>query len=77
VELTEPQARLDDVPGTRLVGVEGEGLRQRLAFSPDTTTAAAVLAAVSARADVNDLAVEEPVIEEVVRRLYLSAGWSA
>jgi ABC-2 type transport system ATP-binding protein len=77
VDLTEPHAPLDDVPGTRLVGVEGEGLRQRLAFSPDDTTAAAVLAAVSARADVNDLAVEEPVIEEVVRRLYLSAGSSA
>ena len=46
----------------------------RLAFSPETTTAAAVLAAVSERADVNDLAVEEPVIEEVVRRLYQSGA---
>jgi ABC-2 type transport system ATP-binding protein len=73
VDLTEPRGPLDDVPGARLVGVEGEGLRQRLAFSPETTTAAAVLAAVSERAEVNDLAVEEPVIEEVVRRLYLSS----
>jgi ABC-2 type transport system ATP-binding protein len=77
VDLTEPHAPLDDVPGTRLVAVEGEGLRQRLAFSPETTTAAAVLAAVSERVEVNDLAVEEPVIEEVVRRLYLSAASSA
>jgi ABC-2 type transport system ATP-binding protein len=77
VDLTEPHAPLDDVPGTSLVGVEGEGLRQRLAFSPDCTTAAAVRAAVSERAEVNDLAVEEPVVEEVVRRLYLSAGSSA
>jgi ABC-2 type transport system ATP-binding protein len=55
-----------------VVSVEGDGLRQRLAFSPDATTAAAVLAAVSAQAEVNDLTVEEPRIEEVVRRLYLS-----
>jgi ABC-2 type transport system ATP-binding protein len=74
VDLTGPRAPLDDVPGTRLLGVEGDGLRQRLAFSPETTTAAAVLAAVSERADVNDLAVEEPVIEEVVRRLYQSGA---
>jgi ABC-2 type transport system ATP-binding protein len=74
VDLTEPHAPLDDIPGTQLLGVEGEGLRQRLAFSPDATTAAAVLAAVSERAEVNDLAVEEPVIEEVVRRLYVSRG---
>lgn len=72
VDLTEPRPPLDDVPGTRLVGVEGQGLRQRLAFSPEATTAAAVLAAVSDRAEVNDLAVEEPMIEEVVRRLYSS-----
>jgi ABC-2 type transport system ATP-binding protein len=77
VDLTEPHAPLDDVPGTRLVAVVGAGLRQRLAFSPETTTAAAVLAAVSERVEVNDLAVEEPVIEEVVRRLYLSAASSA
>jgi ABC-2 type transport system ATP-binding protein len=71
VDLTEPHAPLE-VPGTRVVSVEGDGLRQRLAFSPDATTAAAVLAAVSAQAEVNDLTVEEPRIEEVVRRLYLS-----
>jgi ABC-2 type transport system ATP-binding protein len=71
VDLTEPHPPLD-VPGTRVVSVEGDGLRQRLAFSPDSTTAAAVLAGVSAQVEVNDLTVEEPMIEEVVRRLYLS-----
>jgi ABC-2 type transport system ATP-binding protein len=74
VDLTAPADPLDDVPDTTLVAVEGGGLRQRLAFSPDRTTAAAVLAAVSARADVRDLTVAEPDIEDVVRRLYLSAG---
>ena len=70
VDLTEPVAPLTDVPGTRLVGVEGGGLRQRLSFSPESTTAPEVLAAVSRRADVRDLAIEEPDVEEVVRRLY-------
>jgi ABC-2 type transport system ATP-binding protein len=77
VDLAEPTPPLDTVPGTELLGVEllgveGSGLRQRLAFSPGTTTAAAVLAAVSQVAEVRDLSVEEPGIEDVVRRLYAS-----
>ena len=70
VDLAEPTPPLDDIPGTTLVGVEGDGLRQRLSIRADATTAAAVLGAVSRRADVRDLAVEEPDVEEVVRRLY-------
>lgn len=73
VDLAEPAPPLDTVPGTELLGVEGGGLRQRLAFSPGTTTAAAALAAVSEVADVRDLSVEEPDIEDVVRRLYASS----
>jgi ABC-2 type transport system ATP-binding protein len=74
VDLAGPAPVLDDIPDTSLVGIEGGGLRQRLAFSPERTTAAAVLAEVSRRADVRDLSVAEPDIEDVVRRLYLSAG---
>jgi viologen exporter family transport system ATP-binding protein len=72
VDLAEPSAPLEGVAGTRLVGVEAQGLRQRLAFSPQHTTAAAVLQAVSERVEVRDLTVEEPQVEDVVRRLYLS-----
>jgi ABC-2 type transport system ATP-binding protein len=72
VDLAEPWPALEDVEGTRLVGTEGDGLRQRLAFSPGSTTAAAVLAQVSRRVEVRDLSVEEPDIEDVVRRLYLT-----
>jgi ABC-2 type transport system ATP-binding protein len=72
VDLAEPAPPFDAVPGTELLGVEGGGLRQRLAFSPGVTTAATVLAAVSELAPVRDLSVEEPDIEEVVRRLYES-----
>ena len=70
VDLAEPTADLVDVVGTRHLGSEGGGLRQRLAFDPDQVTAARVLAAVSERVEVLDLAVEEPDIEDVVRRVY-------
>jgi len=46
------------------------GLRQRMSFDPERTTAAEVLAAVSARATVHDLSIEEPDIEDVVRGIY-------
>jgi ABC-2 type transport system ATP-binding protein len=75
VDLAEPADPLDAVPGTELISVEAGGLRQRLAFSPGATTAADVLASISARAAVRDLSVEEPAIEDVVRRLYLSSSW--
>ena len=70
VDLAESSADLDDVPDTRHLGSEAGGLRQRLAFDPDATTAAKVLAAVSERVEVLDLAVEEPDVEDVVRRVY-------
>ena len=70
-DLAEPGPALDDVPGTTLVSVEADGLRQHLAFRAEETTAAAVIAAVSARVELRDLTVTEPDIEDVVRRLYL------
>lgn len=70
VDLLEPGPPLCDVPGTTLVAVEGEGLRQHLAFRAEQTTAAEVVAAVSARVQLRDLTVTEPDIEDVVRRLY-------
>lgn len=70
VDLASSTPDLTDVPHTRHVGSEGQGLRQRLAIDGDRTTAAKVLAAVSERAEVLDLSVEEPDIEDVVRRVY-------
>jgi len=74
VDLERPVPPLTDVPHADLVAVEAGGVRQRLAFSPERTTAAAVLATVAGRAPVRDLSVEEPDIEDVVRRLYLASG---
>ncbi len=73
VDLAAPTPDLTDLTGlggTRHLGSEAGGLRQRLAFDAEATTAARVLAAVSERAEVLDLTVEEPDIEDVVRRIY-------
>ncbi|MFC0360058.1 hypothetical protein ACFFHC_09685 [Kytococcus schroeteri] len=59
-----------EIAGTQVVGVEADGARQKLAFDAATTTAASVLAEVGARAEVRDLAIEEPDADDVVRRLY-------
>jgi ABC-2 type transport system ATP-binding protein len=69
VELASPAA-LDGLAGVRAVRVEAGGLRQRLTFAPSDTTAAALIAAVAARAELRDVMVVEPSIEDTVRSLY-------
>ena len=71
VDLWEPRPPLQLVEATH-IGSEGDGVRQRLAFSPADTTAARVLAEVSAQVEVRDLTLEEPAIEDIVRTLYHS-----
>lgn len=70
VDLAVPTTDLIGLPGAQLISSEGGGIRQRLAFDTETTTAAQLLTAVSARAEVRDLSIEEPDIEDVVRRIY-------
>jgi len=70
VELESPAAALSGLPGVESVTVEAGGLRQRLTFHSDGTSAAALIAAVAERVAVRDLAVAEPAIEDVVRQLY-------
>jgi viologen exporter family transport system ATP-binding protein len=69
VDLWEPAAPLH-VAGAEHIGSELNGVRQRLAFSPEVSTAARVLAEVSAQVEVRDLTLEEPAIEDIVRTLY-------
>lgn len=73
VDLAQPGPPLDDVPGTSLRSVEADGMRQQLAFRSQDTSAAAVVAAVTARAELTDLTIREPQIEDVVQRLYVTA----
>lgn len=70
VDLAVPVPSLDAVPGASPLGSEAGGLRHRLAFDAEKTTAAQVLAAVAEQAEVLDLTVEEPDVEDVVRRIY-------
>jgi len=69
VDLPEPSPDLQ-VSAAAHIGSDLDGQRQRLAFSPKETTAARVLAEVSALTEVVDLTLEEPAIEDIVRTLY-------
>jgi ABC-2 type transport system ATP-binding protein len=57
-----------EVPGTRLV--RAEGLRRWFEFSPAELSAPELVARVLAEVEVRDLTLEEPDIEDVVRRIY-------
>ena len=67
VDLEEPAPPLE-VDGARVVRIEGA--RQWLAFRREDVSAAQLTAAVAERARLVDLAVEEPDIEDVIRRIY-------
>jgi ABC-2 type transport system ATP-binding protein len=63
------------IPGATVVRVDGP--RQWLRFRRNETSAAQVTAAVAAQAPLLDLAIEEPDIEDVVRRIYTSTSHDA
>jgi ABC-2 type transport system ATP-binding protein len=67
VDLEAPAPPLD-VPGASVTRVEGP--RQWLRFRRDAVTAAQVVSAVAATARLRDLTIEEPAIEDIVRRIY-------
>jgi ABC-2 type transport system ATP-binding protein len=67
VDLVAPSDAID-VPGAEVVRVDGP--RQWLRFSRVHTTAAELVSAVAARYPLRDLALEEPAIEDIVRRIY-------
>jgi ABC-2 type transport system ATP-binding protein len=67
VDLEESAPPLE-LPGARVARVEGP--RQWLRFRRDEVSAAELTAAVAAKARLVDLALEEPDIEDVVRRIY-------
>jgi ABC-2 type transport system ATP-binding protein len=69
VDLAEEVAPLS-IPGARVVSVDGH--RQRFAFKRSETSAAAVISAVAAAAEIVELTIEEPDIESAIRRLYES-----
>jgi ABC-2 type transport system ATP-binding protein len=74
VDLEAPAPPLQ-IPGATVVRVDGP--RQWLRFRRSETSAAQVTAAVAAQAPLLDLAIEEPDIEDVVRRIYTSTTHDA
>ena len=67
VDLADSRPPLE-LTGERVVRVDGS--RQWLRFSRAETTAAELVVAVAGEAQLADLSVEEPEIEEIVRRIY-------
>ncbi|WP_018157100.1 ABC transporter ATP-binding protein [Demetria terragena] len=70
LDLVEPTADLTEIPGTSHVASEAHGLQQRLTYDPEQTNVAQVLTKVSEQVEVRDLSIEDPDIEDVVRRIY-------
>jgi ABC-2 type transport system ATP-binding protein len=70
VDLVEPGPPLA-IAGVEVVRVDGP--RQWLRFRRGAHTASSLLAEVAARAPVRDVTVEEPAIEDVVRRIYATS----
>jgi ABC-2 type transport system ATP-binding protein len=71
VDLVEPGDPLA-IDGAEVTRVEGP--RQWLRFHRDSHTAASLLAQVTAHAAVRDITVEEPAIDDIVRRIYASSA---
>jgi ABC-2 type transport system ATP-binding protein len=67
VDLDRPNGPLE-VAGAEVVRIEGP--RQWLRFHRDRTTAAELIAGIARTTPVVDLTVEEPLIEDVIARLY-------
>jgi ABC-2 type transport system ATP-binding protein len=67
VDLVEPGPPLA-VDGAAVVRIEGP--RQWLRFHRDAHTASSLLARITEQAAVRDITIEEPAIEDVVRKIY-------
>lgn len=76
VDLSEPPhdpAALLLPAGAAHEGIEAQGIRHSISFDPRQLSAAALLAAISATAEVADLSLRVPDIEHLVRQLSGSA----
>jgi ABC-2 type transport system ATP-binding protein len=70
VDLAEDETLEGPISVGGATQVRADGLRRWLRFRRDETTAADLIAAVSARYRIRDLTIEEPEIEGIVRRIY-------
>jgi len=70
VDLAEEETTTGPLDVDPAAQVRADGPRRWLRFRRDEVTAAELIAAVSARYRVRDLTIEEPEIEDIVRRIY-------
>ncbi|WP_240613270.1 ABC transporter ATP-binding protein [Brachybacterium endophyticum] len=70
IDLAEPQERLTLPAGVSTLAVEAEGIRHRIAFHGSEMTVPRLLAAVGEQAEIADLSLAEPAIEDLVREIY-------
>jgi ABC-2 type transport system ATP-binding protein len=73
VDLEEPRPAVLGLPGVVGVRLEAGGRRHLLTFLRSETTATRLIAAIAAQVPVHDMAVREPTIDDVIRRLYARA----
>lgn len=74
VDLEEPLAALTLPPAASTLAVEAGGIRHRIAFSGAELTVPALLTAIGTQAQVRDLSLTEPAIEDLVRQIYSRGG---
>lgn len=70
VDLAEPVDSLELPAPARTVAVEAGGIRHRIRFPGHELTVPALLAAIATRAEVRDLFLTEPAVEDLVRQIY-------
>lgn len=70
VDLTMPTPRLDLPSGVEVVGIEADGVRHRMRFSSTRISAAQLIGIIANQAEIADLALHEPAIEDLIREQY-------
>ena len=74
VDLAAPREHLELPSADRTLAVEADGIRHRIAFSGQELTVPALLTAIGTQAEVSDLSLTEPAIEDLVRQIYARGG---
>ena len=74
VDLAAPREHLELPSAARTLAVEADGIRHRIAFSGQELTVPALLTAIGTQAEVSDLSLTEPAIEDLVRQIYSRGG---
>lgn len=70
VDLAEPRDRLELPERAELAAVEAEGIRHRIRFRGSELTVPVLLSRIGEQAEVADLSLAEPAIEDLVREIY-------